>query len=104
LHSTPLQLAFDRGVPMLVLWLLMMAIFWLEIAGAEETARDLSDTNSYGVLLGGLGGLTGFLASSLANYNYGDSESAMLFWWLMGICVICGGLVRSPNHDPSTIN
>jgi O-antigen ligase len=104
LHSTPLQLAFDRGVPMLVLWLLMMAIFWLEIAGAEEKARDLSDTSSYGVLLGGLGGLTGFLASSLANYNYGDSESAMLFWWLMGICVICGGLVRSPNHDPSTIN
>ena len=87
LHSTPLQLAFDRGLPMLVLWLWMMALFWTEIAGAEKRASDLSDTHAYGVLLGGLGGLTGFLASSLVNYNYGDGEAAMLFWWLMGVCV-----------------
>jgi hypothetical protein len=42
-----------------------------------------------------LGGLTGFLASSLVNYNYGDGEVAMLFWWLMGVCVFFTGLVRS---------
>lgn len=87
LHSTPLQLAFDRGLPMLVLWLLMMALFWTEIAAAERRAADMSDTNVYAILLGGLGGLTGFLASSLVNYNYGDGEVAMLFWWLMGVCV-----------------
>ena len=40
-----------------------------------------------GILLGGLGALTGFLASSLVNYNYGDGEAVMLFWWLMGVCV-----------------
>lgn len=95
LHSTPLQLAFDRGLPMLVLWLLMMALFWTEIAGAEKRASDLSDTHVYGILLGGLGGLTGFLASSLVNYNYGDGEVVMLFWWLMGVCVFCGGLIKS---------
>ena len=104
LHSTPLQLAFDRGVPMLVLWLWMMALFWVYVARAEQRAADLSDTHAYGVLLGGLGSLTGFLASSLVNYNYGDSEVAMLFWWLMGICVICGGLVRSTGHDTPTNN
>jgi PDZ domain/O-Antigen ligase len=95
LHSTPLQLAFDRGLPMLVLWLWMMALFWTEIAGAEKRAADLSDTHVYGILLGGLGGLTGFLASSLVNYNYGDGEVAMLFWWLMGVCVFSDALVRS---------
>jgi hypothetical protein len=31
--------------------------------------------------------LTGFLISSLVNYNYGDSEAVMLFWWLMGVGV-----------------
>lgn len=87
LHSTPLQLAFDRGLPVLVLWLWLMALFWTEIAGGEKRAADLSDTHVYGILLGGLGGLTGFLASSLVNYNYGDGEAAMLFWWLMGLCV-----------------
>ena len=95
LHSTPLQLAFDRGLPMLVLWLWMMALFWTEIAAAEKRAADLSDTHVYGMLLGGLGGLTGFLASSLVNYNYGDGEVAMLFWWLMGVCVFCTALVKS---------
>jgi len=95
LHSTPLQLAFDRGLPMLVLWLWMMALFWTEIAGAEKRASDMSDTHVYGILLGGLGGLTGFLASSLVNYNYGDGEVAMLFWWLMGVCVFASGLIRS---------
>jgi hypothetical protein len=95
LHSTPLQLAFDRGLPMLVLWLWMMILFWTHISAAARRAADLSDTHVYGVLLGGLGGLTGFLASSLVNYNYGDSEVAMLFWWLMGVCVFLGGLIRS---------
>ena len=84
LHSTPLQLAFDRGLPMLALWLWMMILFWLTIARAERRAADLSDTNSYGILLGTLGALTGFLMSSLVNYNYGDAEAAMMFWFLMG--------------------
>ncbi|HEY2961231.1 MAG TPA: O-antigen ligase family protein [Pyrinomonadaceae bacterium] len=95
LHSTPLQLAFDRGLPMLMLWLWMMILFWSEIATSERRAAEMSDTHVYGILLGGLGGLTGFLASSLVNYNYGDGEVAMLFWWLMGVCVSCGRLIKS---------
>jgi O-antigen ligase len=87
LHSTPLQLAFDRGLPMLALWLWMMILFWLTIARAERRAADLSDTNFYGILLGILGALTGFLMSSLVNYNYGDAEVAMMFWFLMGIAL-----------------
>ena len=95
LHSTPLQLAFDRGLPMLLLWLWLMFALFRQIAKDERIASDLSDTNTYGILLGALGGLTGFLASSLVNYNYGDSEAVMLFWWLMGVCVTCGRLLRS---------
>ena len=90
LHSTPLQIAFDRGLPMLGLWLWMMIAFWLQSWRFASDATDLSDTNTYGVLLGTLGALTGFLASSVVNYNYGDSEVAMMFWWLMGICMVCG--------------
>ena len=95
LHSTPLQLAFDRGLPMLLLWLWLMIAFLRQIAADERTASDLSDTNTYGILLGGLGALTGFIASSMVNYNYGDSEAVMLFWFLLGVCVTCGRLVKS---------
>jgi O-antigen ligase len=87
LHSTPLQLAFDRGLPMLALWLWMMILFWLTSARIARHASDLSDTNTYGILLGTLGALTGFLLSSLVNYNYGDAEVAMLFWFLMGMAL-----------------
>ena len=90
LHSTPLQLAFDRGLPMLAFWLWLMISFWLYIARAEKISRNQSDTNSYGILLGILGALTGFLISSLVNYNYGDSEVVMLFWCLMGIALVIG--------------
>jgi hypothetical protein len=95
LHSTPLQLAFDRGLPMLALWLWMMILFWNDIATNGRRASDMSDTHVYGILLGGLGGLSGMLASSLVNYNYGDGEVTMLFWWLMGVCAFCGRLLKS---------
>jgi O-Antigen ligase len=88
LHSTPLQLAFDRGLPMLALWVWMMIAFWFSIARAARRAADLSDTHVYGILLGTLGALTGFLLSSLVNYNYGDAEAAMMFWFLMGISIL----------------
>src|SRR5215217_4218805 len=85
LHSTPLQLAFDRGLPMLALWMWLMIAFWLTIARAERGLADLRDTHSYGILLGTLGALTSFLLSSLVNYNYGDAEVAMMFWFLTGM-------------------
>jgi O-antigen ligase len=88
LHSTPLQLAFDRGIPMLLLWLWLMGAFWLHISRASRRASERSDTNSYGILLGVLGALTGFLVSSVVNYNYGDSEAVMMFWFLMGVALV----------------
>lgn len=101
LHSTPLQLAFDRGLPMLALWLWLMTAFWFYTADAEKTARDRSDTNTHGLLLGILGALTGFLASSFVNYNYGDAEASMLFWWLMGLAVVLAApdTTNSPKNS-----
>ena len=87
LHSTPLQLAFDRGLPMLALWLWLVISFWLYLWRSVSQSNELSDTNTFGLLLGALGALTGFLASSIVNYNYGDSEVNMLFWFVMGMAV-----------------
>ena len=88
LHSTPLQLAFDRGLPALIFWLWIMALFWLTASRGERSWRDSSDTNRYGILLGAIGAVAGFFASSLVNYNFGDGEVALVFWWLMGIVVV----------------
>jgi hypothetical protein len=97
LHSTPLQLAFDRGLPMLALWVWLMVAFLIHLSEASRKASDLGDTNSFGILLGAFGALVGFLVSSLVNYNYGDAEVAMLFWWLMGTSVAISQELFTPN-------
>lgn len=88
LHSTPLQLAFDRGLPALLFWLWIIWIFWRTTARGEKSLRDSGDTNRYGLLLGATGAIAGFFASSLVNYNFGDGEVALVFWWLIGIVVV----------------
>jgi hypothetical protein len=88
LHSTPLQLAFDRGLPMLFIWAWLMVAFWLEVARAEKHASDTGDTNAYGILLGILGALSGFLLSSFVNYNFGDGEAVMLLWFLLALAMV----------------
>jgi FtsH-binding integral membrane protein len=76
---------------MLGLWLWMMIAFWIYLARSTKAASERGDTNVYGILLGTLAALTGFLASSLVNYNYGDSEVAMLFWYSMGVATAIAG-------------
>lgn len=87
MHSTPLQMAFERGLPALFFWLWIMGQFFWLTARAEKQARDSDDANLHGLLLGATGSIVGFFASSLVNYNFGDAEVALVFWWLMGIIV-----------------
>lgn len=86
-HSTPIQIAFDRGLPALLFWLWLMCAFWIMAARAERLWRDAPDPSAHGLALGILGALAGFLASSLVNYNFGDAEVALLVWWMMGAAV-----------------
>jgi O-antigen ligase len=101
LHSTPLQLAFDRGLPALLFWLWILWLFWQTASGGEKRLRENSDTNRYGVLLGATGALAGFFASSLVNYNLGDGEVALVFWWLLGIVVVLSGKNDSSALRPA---
>jgi hypothetical protein len=87
MHSTPLQIAFDRGLPALLFWLWIMAAGWLMAARSEKLFRDFTDANRHGLLLGATGAIAGFFASSLVNYNFGDAEVALVFWWLLGLVV-----------------
>jgi O-antigen ligase len=86
-HSTPVQLAFDRGLPALLFWLWLMFVFWRVAARAERLWRDPAEAGPHGLALGITGALAGFLASSLVNYNFGDAEVALLVWWMMGVVV-----------------
>ncbi len=78
LHNVPLQIAAERGLPALAVWLwfigaLTLGLFRLFRRGGSgpETPRVLSAA--------ALGGVASMLAAGLFEYNFGDSEFLMLF-------------------------
>ena len=85
-HSTPLQIAVERGLPALLIWLTILGIYsrtlWRGIR-----SKNIVDWRYTGILLGCLGGMIGFFVSGLVHYNLGDSEVAMVFYLLMGLSV-----------------
>jgi hypothetical protein len=87
LHSTPLQIAFDRGLPALLFWLWMIWTCWRMAARGERLFGADTDAGRPGLLLGATGAIAGFFVSSLVNYNFGDAEVALVFWWLIGSVV-----------------
>jgi O-antigen ligase len=86
LHSTPLQIAFERGIPALLVW-----ATWLFVYGRmlwrRARMRAAGDWVERGLILGALGGLVGFAAAGLVHYNFGDSEVVMVFYLIMGLAL-----------------
>ena len=90
-HSTLVQLAVERGLPGLLLWLAIIGVYlwilWKAIRSwkNDPNATDESDWKSFGIPLGCIGGATGFFVGGMVHYNLGDAEVAMVFFMLMGI-------------------
>jgi O-antigen ligase len=81
MHSNVLQIALERGVPALILWVLLFVIYirmlWRLIRQNTDFPR--------GLALGALGGTLGFFTSGLVHYNWGDSEVVTIFYFIMGL-------------------
>jgi O-antigen ligase len=73
LHNVPMQIAAERGLPALALWLSFVGILGFDLARAVHARRErvLSAT--------ALAALVSMLAAGLFEYNFGDSEFLMLF-------------------------
>jgi hypothetical protein len=90
-HSTFVQLAVERGLPGLLLWLAVMGVYlwilWKAIRYLKNDAgaADERDWRSFGILLGCFGGAIGFFVGGIVHYNLGDAEVAMVFFMLMGL-------------------
>ncbi|MEP7213055.1 MAG: O-antigen ligase family protein [Acidobacteriota bacterium] len=100
-HSMPLQLLVERGIPALILWVLILAVYARSLwRGLQRCYRDpSSDWRRVGILLGCLGGLLGIVSSGMVHYNMGDQEVAMVFFLLMAL----GMRVAQPHFDePAT--
>jgi O-antigen ligase len=86
MHQTLLEIALERGLPALLAWLLFV---WLYARMLWRLVRRTVNENwiEHGLTLGALGGLCGFMASAMVHYNFGDSEVAIIFYFIIGLCL-----------------
>ena len=87
-HSTPIQLAMDRGLPALGCYLWLMVTMLLTAWRGYKTLSSGDDVMRSGLLLGVTGGVIGFFAGSLVNYNFGDSEVVLLLLFLWSLALV----------------
>jgi hypothetical protein len=94
LHSTPLQIAFERGLPALLMWAAWLFVYGRMLWRLARRNALQGDWVERGLVLGALGGLVGFAAAGLVHYNFGDSEVVMVFYLVMGLALAAERLAR----------
>jgi O-antigen ligase len=87
MHSNPLQIALERGLPALILWLVFLGVY-ARMLWRLARNRAIDRWVERGVVLGALGGLCGFFTSGLVHYNWGDSEVVMIFYCIVGLTLV----------------
>ena len=91
LHNVPVQIAAERGLPALVVWIWFVAALATALVRLFRTARDK-------VLPGAaLAAVAGMLGAGLFEYNFGDSEFLML---LLVLVTLPFGAARQEARTP----
>ena len=77
LHNVPLQIAAERGLPALAVWL------WFVVTLLRDFIRKRRSSEQPSLATAGLAGVVAMLAAGMFEYNFGDSEFLMLFLLLV---------------------
>jgi O-antigen ligase len=73
LHNVPLQIAAERGIPALIVWLWFLARLTIGLGRSFYSGRQRF------LAAAGLAAIVAMLGAGLFEYNFGDSEFLMLF-------------------------
>jgi O-antigen ligase len=77
LHNVPLQIAAERGLPALAVWI------WFLVVLVTDLARSLKVPDLRVLSASALAAVVAMLAAGFFEYNFGDSEFLMLFLLLV---------------------
>jgi O-antigen ligase len=96
LHNVPMQLAAERGLPALAVWL------WFVAVAARDLFRQLQRGPAKAVAGAGAAALVAMLVAGMFEYNFGDSEFLVLFLGLISLPYAAAltsepGQVRQPG-------
>jgi O-antigen ligase len=98
MHSDYLQIALERGVPALIIWLILLGTYARTLWRARRRVPS-EDWMERGIVLGALGGLLGFMLSGVVHYNWGDSEVVMIFYLIMGLSLVVAREFRGQSSE-----
>jgi O-antigen ligase len=73
LHNVPLQIAAERGIPALIIWL------WFMFTLMRDFLRMWKRSSMPSLPAAGLAAVVATIAAGMFEYNFGDSEFLMLF-------------------------
>jgi O-antigen ligase len=73
LHNVPLQIAAERGLPALAIWIVFVVLLLYGLFRVFRTEREPT------LAAAGTAAVVGMLSAGLFEYNFGDSEFLMLF-------------------------
>jgi O-antigen ligase len=92
LHNVPIQIAAERGLPALAIWLWFVGAVFVAQWRLFRTRRSVVTAAA------GLAAVAGMLAAGLFEYNFGDSEFLMLFL----VLVTLPFAAARGNDEPAT--
>lgn len=92
LHNVPLQIAAERGLPALALWL------WFVYTLLADLLRRRKTTAVPSIATAALASLVAMVAAGMFEHNFGDSEFLMLFLLLMALPYAADRV--APSHGP----
>jgi O-antigen ligase len=84
LHNVPLQIAAERGLPALAIWLWFVVVLFIDFVRLRKTSS-LPSLASAGIAC-----VVAMLAAGMFEYNFGDSEFLMLFLVLITLPYAAG--------------
>jgi O-antigen ligase len=90
LHNVPVQIAAERGLPALAIWLSFVAVVLIDLIGEFRRARERM------LPAAALAAMTAALAAGIFEYNFGDSEFLMM---LLLIITLPFAARRRPRLD-----
>lgn len=111
MHNNFLQIAAERGIPGILLWLwLMVRLAWDAISLYRRTESSSLPASGKNEMLmasaGALGAWVALLVAGMFEYNFGDSEVLTLFLFLMStpyaFMHMEGQVVRNSNNSAET--
>ncbi|MBZ5514887.1 MAG: O-antigen ligase family protein [Acidobacteriia bacterium] len=97
-HSSPIQIAVERGLLTLAAWLWLLAGYFRVLARlVRSTVKN--DWYLRGITVGLVSSACAFLLGSLTDYNWGDSEVVTVLWMFLGWALALDRLVGRVNDQ-----